>query len=192
MGEKFAEMIVIRKLTENEISRELFTDFKRRQIVTNCWRKIDGVWQIKDDPFIDDWDSENYDFLVRCLKNTVRTGGLVCGAFSYKRLKGFVSVESAKFGSRNQYMDMSSLHVSADMRRHGIGAMLFCEAANFALECGAEKLYISSHSAVETQAFYKNMGCKDALEINASHVEKEPFDVQLELKISEIKKGKLI
>lgn len=185
-------MIIIRKLAENEISRELFTDFERRQVVTKCWRRIGGEWQIKDDPFIDDWDNADYDFLVRCLKNTVGTGGLVCGAFSDGRLKGFVSVESAKFGSKNQNMDMSSLHVSADMRRQGIGAKLFCEAANFALECGAEKLYISSHSAVETQAFYKNMGCKEALEINASHVEKEPFDVQLEFEISEIKKGKSI
>lgn len=180
-------MIAIRKLAENEISRELFADFERRQIVTQCWRKIGGEWQIKDDPFTDDWNEEDYDFLVRCLKNTVGTGGLVCGAFSDERLKGFVSVESAKFGSKNQYMDMSSLHVSADMRRRGVGAKLFRAAARYACENGAEKLYISAHPAVETQAFYKKMGCKEALEINASHVKKEPLDVQLEY---ETKKGK--
>ena len=44
----------------------------------------------------------------------------------------------------------------------------------------AEKLYISSHSAVETQAFYRAVGCREAQEYNAEHVEQEPFDCQLE------------
>lgn len=45
---------------------------------------------------------------------------------------------------------------------------------------GGEKLYISSHSAVETQAFYRGMGCRDAEEIDAAHAAREPFDCQLE------------
>ena len=44
----------------------------------------------------------------------------------------------------------------------------------------AKKLYISAHSAVESQAFYKAMGCVEAEEYNAEHVEKEPYDCQLE------------
>lgn len=45
---------------------------------------------------------------------------------------------------------------------------------------GAEKLYISAHSAVETQAFYNAMGCAEALEYSKFHTQKEPFDCQLE------------
>ncbi len=45
---------------------------------------------------------------------------------------------------------------------------------------GGNKLYISSHSAVESQAFYKSMGCTEAKMYNKAHTEKEPFDVQLE------------
>ncbi|MCI8896985.1 MAG: hypothetical protein HFI61_04170, partial [Lachnospiraceae bacterium] len=34
--------------------------------------------------------------------------------------------------------------------------------------------------AVETQAFYRAMGCVEAQEYNKEHVEKEPYDCQLE------------
>lgn len=68
-------------LLEEEICPELFCDFERRQVVTKCRRKIDGVWTVKDDPFIDQWSETDYVFLVKCLKNTVRTGGVIYGAF---------------------------------------------------------------------------------------------------------------
>lgn len=45
---------------------------------------------------------------------------------------------------------------------------------------GAQALYISAHSSVESQAFYKAMGCVEAKEYQAFHVEKEPCDCQLE------------
>ena len=45
---------------------------------------------------------------------------------------------------------------------------------------GAEKLYISAHSAVESQAFYHAMGCVEAVEYKKEHVEQEPYDRQLE------------
>ncbi len=173
-------MVSYRKLTDKEITADLFKSFIRRQVVTNCLRKENGKWVEKYTPFIDDWSADEYVVLTECLKNTVKTGGFVYGAFVNGELKGFVSVESKPIGSRLQYMDLSSLHVSRDMRGQGIGRELFLAAKNFAKERNAEKLYISSHSAVETQAFYKAMGCKDAEEVNAEHIKKEPFDRQLE------------
>lgn len=50
----------------------------------------------------------------------------------------------------------------------------------WAQEHGAKKLYISAHSAVESQAFYETVGCVEAEECNQGHVEKEPYDCQLE------------
>lgn len=174
------KMIEYRELTWEELNRELFAYFQRRQEVTKCRRKLGGEWMIKDVEFIDDWTEDDYAVLVRCLKNTIRTGGLVAGAFSEGRLKGFVSVESEPIGSQRQYLDLSSIHVSRDMRGRGIGSELFCRAKDFAKKRGAQKLYISAHSAVETQAFYRAMGCTEAKEYNAAHVEKEPCDCQLE------------
>ena len=173
-------MLTYRYLNENEIDRELFRSFIRHQVVTKCWRKEDGKWVILDNPFIDDWTEAEYEELVLCLRNTVHSGGLVCAAFHNKVLKGFVSVESELFGGAHRYLDLSSIHVSEDMRHQGIGAALFQEAKRWAKKHGANKLYISAHSAVESQAFYRKMGCIEAAQYNQEHVEKEPYDCQLE------------
>ncbi len=175
-----------RPLRADEINRALFRDFERRQEVVQCWRREGDRWVIREDPFIDQWDEKDYAFLVQCLQNTIRTGGLVLGAFAGGRLKGFASVEAAPLGSRGQYLDLTSLHVSADMRRMGMGKVLFRQAAKWAADQGAEKLYISSHSAAETQAFYRALGCVDALEPDPVHVSREPFDCQLEYELSNL------
>lgn len=176
-------MIQYRALSENELCRELFKDFIRHQTVTKCWRKEGGEWLVKDAPFIDDWTEGDYDFLISCLKNTLSTGGFVYAAFLGHSLKGFISVESGLFGRAQKYLDLTSLHVSEDLRGSGVGTALFCAAKKWAKEKGAEKLYISAHSSVETQAFYERMGCVDAEEILKKHVEAEPFDRQLECRL---------
>ncbi len=173
-------MIEYRILREQELDRRLFRTFIRRQVVDQCLRHENGVWVVRSDPFIDNWTEEGYQTLIRCLHHTVRTGGFVLGAFSDGELKGFVSVENDFFGGENRYHDLSSLHVSEDMRREGIGKALFLAAAEWAKRQGARKLYISAHSAIESQAFYCAMGCVEAAEYNQKHVEAEPFDCQME------------
>lgn len=175
--------ILYRNLNADEIDRELFKSFIRHQNVTKCWRREKGTWIIKDTPFIDDWTEEDYQVLVTCLRNTVQTGGFVYAAFYDGCLKGFVSVEPALFGGEQRYLDLSSLHVSEDMRGKGIGKALFFAAKEWAEKNGAGKLYISSHSAVESQAFYKAMGCVEAQVYNQKHAEAEPCDCQLECKL---------
>lgn len=171
-------MTEYRKIDTSEIDRELFRGFIRRQVVTDCWRREGDKWVIKSDPFIDDWSEENYAFLVTCLKKTLAKGGFVYGAFEQNTLKGFVSVEPEPMAGG--YLDLSSIHVSADMRGRGIGRNLFKAAAEWAGEQGAERLYISAHSAVESQAFYKAMGCVEAEHYDKKHCEAEPLDCQLE------------
>ena len=89
-------------------------------------------------------------------------------------------MEKGFFGGENRYLDLTSIHVSEDLRRGGVGKHLFLAAAAWAREQGARKLYISAHSAVESQAFYRSLGCVDAAKVNPAHVEAEPFDCQLE------------
>lgn len=176
-------MIEYRNLAEDEICRELFGEFIRRQVVTKCWRRENGAWVIKDAPFIDDWSEADYQTLAVCLKHTIRTGGFVYGDFCEGHLKGFVSVEPGLFGGEQGYLDLSCIHVSEDMRGWGMGKSLFLAAKEWAREKGARKLYISSHSAVESQAFYKAMGCVEAEVYHQKHVEDEPYDCQLECKV---------
>lgn len=176
-------MINYRSLHSKEICRDLFKSFIRRQNVTKCWRRENNEWIIKDDPFVDDWTETDYQTLISCLKNTVITGGFVYAAFFNGNLKGFVSVEPVLFGGEQKYLDLSSIHVSEDMRNKGIGAELFLAAKQWAKEKGAEKLYISAHSSVESQGFYKKMGCVEAKLYNQKHVNDEPYDCQLECRL---------
>lgn len=175
-----------RSLCADEIERELFRDFIRRQVVVKCWRREGERWVIKEDPFVDDWSEEDYGKLISCLKNTVRTGGFVYAAFCGGALKGFVSVEAGLFGGEQGYLDLSSIHVSEDMRGRGIGKTLFLAAKEWAGKQGAKKLYISAHSAVESQAFYRAMGCVEAQVYHSGHVEEEPYDCQLECSLGEL------
>lgn len=181
--EKGARVVEYRELEETEINEELFACFDRRQVVSDCWRRENGHWVIRHAPFIDDWSTEDYQVLIRCLRDTVTSGGLVYGAFAEGSLKGFAAVMPEIFGGENRYMDLASIHVSQDMRGRGIGRALILKAKEWARERGAEKLYISAHSAVESQAFYRKMGCVEAKLYHQKHVKEEPFDVQLELEL---------
>ena len=172
-----------RRIGLNELTPDLFHAFERHQVVQDCWRKVEGMWTVVADPFIDQWGPEEYAFLVQCLQNTIHTGGVVFGAFEGDALKGFASVESEPLGAGKDYLDLSSIHVSEELRGHGVGRMLFQLAAQWAREQGGQKLYISAHSAVETQAFYRSLGCVEAAEYNAVHVAREPFDCQMEFSL---------
>lgn len=176
-------MLQYQVLDADELNRELFQDFIRHQNVTKCWRYEKDTWVIKEVPFIDDWTETDYQTLISCLKNTIATGGFVYAAFCNGKLKGFVSVEAILFGGEHKYLDLTSIHVSEDMRGKGIGRTLFLAAKEWAREKGARKLYISAHSAVESQAFYKAMGCIEAAVYHPGHTEEEPYDCQLECKL---------
>ncbi|MBC5581130.1 GNAT family N-acetyltransferase [Anaerofilum sp. BX8] len=173
-------MICYKSCCAEDIREGLFEGFLRRQNVTKCWRKENGEWTVKDDPFIDDWSESDRRALLVHLRELLAAGGFVCAAFDQGRLKGFASVSPAWFGAGREYLDLTNLHVSEDLRRNGVGRTLFLTAAQWAKRKGAKKLYISAHSAVESQAFYRAMGCREAEVCNQKHVEEEPFDCQLE------------
>ncbi len=169
-----------RELTPEDLTPDLFRHFNRHQEVTQVWRKIDGQWVIVPDAFTENWGEKEYEFLCWCLKVTLEEGGRVLGSFCEGKLKGLTSVAFAPLGSRGQYREMSCLHVSEELRGQGMGRDLFTYAKAFVRELGGEKLYISSHPCVESQAFYKAMGCVEAEEYSAEHVRRGPFDCQIE------------
>ena len=174
------ESISYRKLKKTEIEIELFTGFNRYQEVKKCWRKESGEWILKEISFTEQWSPDEYESLIKCLYNTLSTGGIVFGAFHNNLLVGFASVESEIFGSQKEYLEISYIHTSYESRGMGIGKNLFSLVCKKAKEIGAQKLYISGHSSQESQAFYKKMGCVEAMEYNPKSVAKEPCDCQLE------------
>lgn len=176
-------MFYYQALREDEINQDLFAAFHRQQQVTHCWRKEAGRWVIRAIAFVDDWTKADYQELFTQLRQIILTGGLVLGGFYQGRLKGFAAVEPALFGDQRQYLDLAHLYVSQDMRGKGLGKALFARVKEHARGRGAQKLYISAHSAVETQAFYRAMGCVHAQWLSLYHVQKEPCDCQLECKL---------
>jgi hypothetical protein len=179
------EIVSYRELEIDEIDIPLFAYFNRYQDVSRCWRKENGECILKEVVFTEQWGLEEYAFLVKCLKNTMKTGGAVFGAFCNNILVGFTSIENQFFGSHKQYLQLSCIHISYENRGMGIGKKLFFLTCKRAKELGAQKLYISAHSSEETQSFYKVMGCVEAIEYNDKLVAEEPCDCQLEYSLLE-------
>lgn len=177
------ESISYRELKKSEISESLFESFNRYQDVKRCWRKENGEWILKDIAFTEQWGTDEYIVLIECLQNTVKTGGAVFGAFIDNVLVGFASIESQLWGSQQEYIQLSSIHTSYEYRGMGIGKELFFLAGKRAKGIGAQKLYISAHSSEESQAFYKALGCVEAVEYNKKLVDEEPYDCQLEYRL---------
>ena len=172
-----------RNLQAEDLNRQLFDHFIRRQIVTRCWRRESGEWLIRDVPFVDDWSEEDYRQLLEHLSGILASGGFVYAAFVRGELKGFVSVDAVWLDPEREYLDLTNLHVSQELRGRGIGRELFRAAAQWAREQGAKKLYLSAHSSVESQAFYRAMGCVEAETYSRKHVEAEPCDCQMECRL---------
>lgn len=184
--EVYALNIRLRRIQKKNLSVNLFADFSRHQEVTRAFRAESGKWVIRDIHFTEEWGENEKKELVRCLANTLETKGIVYGAFEGDKLVGFLSVESRKFGSQKQYVELTSLHVDHNYRRRGIGRKLFECAVSCGQSLGGKKLYISSHSSVESQAFYRAMGCVEAVEFSPEALEKEPCDCQLEYPLDRV------
>ena len=172
-----------RFLTLKDLRTGMFDEFERTQEVDLVWRTIQGEQKLVSEPFRDDWSLEDRQVLVACLRDCLAEGGAVCCIFEGEKIAAFFAMTRPPFGSRGQYADLQSLHVGRSWRRRGLGRRLLGIAAWQAAVWGREKLYISAHSAMESQAFYRAAGCREAEEINPAHAEAEPFDIQMEYPI---------
>lgn len=177
---KYLPEKVVRPIGREEITPDLFHNFDRFQPVEQAWRQVDGRWEVGGVYYTDRWSDEKLKAICENWRRLLTSGGQVWGMFLDGRMKGFSAVAGRLAGSRKQYADMTSLHVSSDCRGMGLGRELFRKAAESGRELGAEKLYISAHSAVDSMAFYHAMGCVEAQEYDPYHVEEEPSDCQLE------------
>ena len=165
----------IQSLTVSQITPALFAGFVRRQQVKRCWRKESGRWVLKDIAFLDDWSPADYTHLLQKLRAILLSGGAVLAAFDGKILAGFAAVTNEPFGPAEEYLQLSELNVSQPLRGQGIGRELFRLACEQARIRGAQKLYLSAHSAEETQAFYRAMGCVEAAWYHPELVALEPL-----------------
>ena len=173
---------IIRELTLNDLFPSLLQHFNRYQEVNRCVRMENDKWVLKDIPFIEQWDEAIKKEIIDIdFTNCINSGGVVWGVFNERNeVIGFACLLSNFFGSENQYLQLMQIHTSYEYRSRGIGKDLFKLCTDKARELGAKKLYISTHSAEESQNFYENIGCVDAQEVNKKLAELEPYDRQME------------
>lgn len=171
--------IKIISLTRESFLANSLDNFICHQEITECWRHVDGEWQLCPIAFTEDWDRPRLRAEAADLLRAIDAGVPVIGAFDGGQIVGFAQL-GERLGSRGQYMELVSYHVSAPYRGQGIGRRLFAAICDAARALGAEKLYISAHSSKESQAAYHALGCVHAVEVDPVRAAKEPCDVQME------------
>lgn len=173
-------VILYKRLAPEEIGPDLLQHFTRYQVTTEVWVKENNQYKTKADSFIDHWDDVKKQQVIRDLQLCAQAGGRVVAAIAAGRIIGFANVESTRFGSSQEYVELPYIHVSNEFRKRGIGAQLFARACAEARELQAKKLYIAAHPSVETQHFYRAVGCTYAAEVNQQIYAREPLDIQME------------
>ena len=168
-------------LTGQNFSERSLDAFVRHQEVTQCWRKIDGEWKLLPIRFTEEWDLQACRRIAGDIAEGLAAGSIIgFGAFDGDAVVGYITVGTARFGSRAQYVQLVEFEVSEAHRGRKIGRQLFELGCGAARALGAERLYISAHSSMESQAAYRALGCVHAEEINAALAQAEPCDVQME------------
>lgn len=175
--------ITYRPLTAENFSVFSLDGFVRRQHVRECWRRADGELVLRPVEYIEDWTLEERRETAAQVLQAVEHGGAAFGAFRRGTAAGFAALAGERLGSRGQYADLALFYVSEPFRGRGIGGELFRMACDAARTMGAEKLYVSAHSAREVMAAYWALGCVEAEEIDPRHAAAEPCDVQLEFRL---------
>jgi ribosomal protein S18 acetylase RimI-like enzyme len=169
------------ELTSNLVSKNMLDDFIRTQAVTKHFFMRDGKKIVRDVEFIDDWTIEERhqiieDFFIP--HNDTNYYVLFC--MISDKIAGFMVLDCNPIGEEKEYLELKMLHVSNQYRGYGIGRELFLYAVDKARLLNASKLYLSAHSAYESQKFYESVGCIDATWLYQKAVEAEPYDIQME------------
>jgi N-acetylglutamate synthase-like GNAT family acetyltransferase len=185
-GESYMETIEYKELKFNSINKNILDYYNRYQEVKKCYRKENGKWIVKDIEYIENWDQNEIENVIKEFMETIKNGGYILGAYENNKLIGFATLINKRFGSNNQYIQLGHMHVSFGYRNKGIGKKLFELCINKAKGIGVEKIYISANTSEETQKFYLSIGCIDAEEINKELADNEPYDRQMEYKIKRI------
>ena len=170
-------------LTEENFHSHSLDGFIRRQVVEECWRRVDGALVLRPVAYVEDWTLAGRRTRAEEMLEGVRQGARFFAALDGEAVVGFAYLKPEPFGSRGQYRELGRFHVSEPCRGRGVGRRLFAMACEGAREMGAEKLYLSAHSAREPMAVYRRLGCVEAEELNQRLVEKEPCDVQMEFRL---------
>ncbi|MCL1951591.1 MAG: GNAT family N-acetyltransferase [Oscillospiraceae bacterium] len=160
------EEIIVRAMRPEDLHVHMMDDFERHQEITHILRKNGRVKKLRK-PRVEDWPAEGKTKFIQgwfiqkvYLRQYYLGEPQVFAAFRGDQVVGFAIWGRDKIWAEEQgYAVLLRLFVSAECRRMGLGRQLFNLCAEAARAEGARKLFISAEPAVETQEFYRSMGC---------------------------------
>ena len=173
-------MATIEKLTMDNFGQNSLDRFIRHQVVSECWRCVDGRWGLYPIAFTEEWSLEKCREIACEMARQLREELVGFGAFEDGLLVGYITLSRKTLGTRGQYRQLVAFQVSREHRGRGIGRQLFTRLCREAKQMGTQRLYISAHSSRESQAAYRALGCVHAQEVIPAIAREEPFDVQME------------
>lgn len=172
------------EIGNDRIAFDMLDKFTRKQIVKQRFSIKNGEELIEDVSFTDDWSVDKKHRIVKeYFVDATDNFGYNAGVYSGSDLIAFLSLDCNPIGDNNEYIQLTMLHVSDEFRKMGLGKILFQHAIKKAEVMGAKKLYLSAHSAYESQLFYRNLGCVHAKWVYSIAKELEPYDIQMEYEI---------
>lgn len=169
------------EITDDHVSIDMLDNFERRQIVTQQYRMKNESKVLKKTDFVDDWTQEEKrqiveNYFINANKNLF----YVSAIYFQNKIIGFMVLDCKPIGVNNEYAELKMLHVSKEHRNKGIGKALFKDAVRKGTELNFSKLYISANPSYETQMFYEQLGCRNALWLYPKAADLEPYDIQME------------
>jgi N-acetylglutamate synthase-like GNAT family acetyltransferase len=170
------ENIEIKELKIEDVKDDFLINFNRYQEVKDYYIKNNENWIIvnnTENQFTITWSKEYTAHRIKNIVKFINEKGFVLGAYENKKLIGFSCLLNEAFGTKKQYIELKYLYISFEYRNRGIGKKLFSLCIEKARKMGIMKIYISAGRSIETQNFYLNIDCKDAMEIKEDFNEDE-------------------
>jgi len=174
--------ITYKKLKLEEVNDNILSGFDRYQVIDRVKYLENGQILEKSIHFVEVWDDDKLKEVARECRDVLENGGVFLIAKDGETVAGFATVESEIFF--DEYLNLKIIQVSNPYRNKGIGTVLFQMIESEAKVLGAKKLYISGHSSVASQMFYKNRGCVLTKKLHPELYELEPYDIHLEKELS--------
>ncbi|MDR2686236.1 MAG: GNAT family N-acetyltransferase [Oscillospiraceae bacterium] len=161
--------IVVRAMRPEDLHVHMMDGFDRYQEITRIMRKNGRVKKLRK-PRVEDWNGgDNKAFVSNFIYHVYFRqyfGGepKAFAAFRGDQVVGFahwrsIKDQKLKRGKETDFAVLDRLFISRECRRMGLGSQLFTLCAEAARAEGSHILYINTNPAVETQAFYKSLGC---------------------------------
>lgn len=154
--------ITIKALEFSELFEDMLEKFSHKQVISEKWVKNKDHYELVKTDEVREWDKEKRAWVPQYLKEQMKRGGFVIGAFHIDEIIGFACLDGVLNGQAEKYANLTMLFVDDNWRGMGIGKKLFKEICLCAENMNAAKIFISAIPSYDTVSFYFKMGCVDA------------------------------